>query len=664
MRMAIEELGCRRDDGENNFTAQEPAVERLLNALDFVLNSDVQEPGEFYEVIKCASEQHSLNRTMREPIEEVEGFHRQDKQDNFRLWLVSCLNRPGSLKLSLQIALPMHDVVQCFVQRNSIIFMESFADELLGTLSQLHNHPTADGLTTFKLDASCLQLFQDRSIEVHVESKRRQSRVVVPRRGTLLKSNPPTAPPVRVDVVKFERASQTEIISEPAPKVSLAPAPATRNILTTENSCNTEYPSSFLTFAELMELQAELEVTKSNTKNAFDRAKVLESGVEDLKQEYTEKLDMLTTTLRKMKALYAELFQSSVESTGDLTEDMVDPHIRDIFAVLRGGTVTDNRPTVPQTSKDPPPKPQELAKRDLFVFDDNPTVALDQPVAMPRCTIVLSEVVEKDRSVQLKLQDNKCAGCQSVFGDTGDANMLFKVVQKAGETLRLQKPRRCHYCSELFCHRCHTNKTSILPFRVLQRWDFTAQHVCNRDYEFLSKNFDKSIYLLTSLPRELQDKPAIVQCGSLRKKLAICGRLIAGCTHSSSKLFVQFLHGHYSCKELFYSLSDFSKLRMGDSRMSVVSNAVSTVTNIVPGLPSTLQSGDLISDLMGLVAKTMQHVKECPSCAKRGSARCLLCTDPDPACVAEDEVTQCPQCRNIYHTACLSSMNCRVCSQK
>ena len=83
--MAIEELGCRRDDGVNDFTAQEPAVERLLNALDFVLNTDVQEPGEFYEVIKCASEQHTLNKTLCEPIEEVESFHRQDKQDKFRI---------------------------------------------------------------------------------------------------------------------------------------------------------------------------------------------------------------------------------------------------------------------------------------------------------------------------------------------------------------------------------------------------------------------------------------------------------------------------------------------------------------------------------------------------------------------------------------------------
>jgi hypothetical protein len=370
-----------------------------------------------------------------------------------------------------------------------------------------------------------------------------------------------------------------------------------------------------------------------------------------------------------MKALYAELFQSSVELTGELSEDMVDSKLRDVFDVLGGGTVSSkSASSVPQPQmqsvKDQGQKPQEVVKRDLFAFDDNPNTPLDQAIMMPRCSLISSEVVEKDRSVQLKLQDNKCAGCQSVFGDTGDSNVLFKVVQKAGETLRLQKPRRCHYCSELFCHRCHTNKSSVLPFRVLQRWDFTPQHVCNRDYDFLAKNFDKAIYLLTSLPRELQEKPAIRQAQSLRKQLAICGRLIAGCTHSSSKVFVQFLHGHFSGKELFFSLSDFSKLRTGDGRMSVVSNAVSTVTHIVPGLPAALQSADLIPDLMGLVAKTLQHVKECPSCTKRGSSRCTLCTDPDLVCVADEDATQCPSCRNIYHATCLSSMNCRQCSRK
>ncbi|CUG05835.1 Hypothetical protein, putative [Bodo saltans] len=837
-RQAIEELNCRREDGFNHFTSDEPAVGRLLNALDMIFNTDVEHPGEFFDFIKCALESIPRQAIIHQPLEQVVARNIEDRVENFRLWLIYSLNLTGSLKHSLHAALPMRDVLSCFVNKSSILFRDSFTDEFLGSLATLHNPPIGDGQTTFKLDPNALSLFEERPIPVMLQTKGRGGggaggvgggrASVIPTKGrATIHSDATTAPSAGVTgKVKrverrrqvAERSSQTADVAFAAPSpaaevvavVATAPTAAAATsssskqatVSTADNATNTDHPSPLMSFQELMEAQQSIETTKAEQRAMCESLRQQESEAEETKREYLERMEIVVATIRQLKSLYNELFMRSLEAQdtmATLSESDVDARIVDVFYACKHGTgsatrdaiheaVIDSRPgadgrrkradattshrpsdlspvvspritvepvststtnnnsdvnasrnsatpsqaqapgqrkevatpttatlrtptsattssmmsevapppaatavkksavpppTRPGTSASPGATPSATSSLinshhlELEVSTTSP-LASDALIPVENTKLILTEPTEFDRPQQLELQANRCASCGTSFGDAGDKNLVLKVVQKAGETLRLQKPRRCHYCVRLFCHRCHANKMAVLPFRVLQRWDFSPQHVCNRDFEFLNKNQDRAFYALPSLPHELQIRPNVQQAAFLRKKLVLLCKILMQCSHDKAAPFSAFLHTHYAQREHFYSLGDFGKLRGGEGNRLMMAaatpiNAMGTLVGSLGGHDGAKQAQqggpgpneDLVSFLTTMFTKAMQHVKECRQCIARSSMKCGLCTESSPVSLVDDDSQQCKTCLSIYHVSCMDiSHRCPSCSKK
>lgn len=790
-RQAIEEINSRREDGVNNFTNEEPAVERLLNSIDFVLNTDVEHPGEFFDFMRTALESLPRQTLSHLPLEQVLAREpHDDAVENFRRWIIYSLNLTGSLKYSLHLTLPMRDILSCFVRQDSILFMDTFIDEFLGSLATLHNPPIGDGQTVFKLDAGALQLFQDRPIVVHVEPKKAKRNVRMVRRPHRESIATETSSPLvsKMDLVgpaptvtkrkstlatcaptQFaERTCQTDDallqelllrhavdgagVSTSAPTAAAA-APLKATV---EASSNTDHPSPLMSFQELMEAQGTLEAYRAEQRLLCERIKVEQANMEEQARDYKERMELAVATIRQLKSMYNELFMRSLEAQetlAELTEDDVDARIVDVFNALRHGKTVASREavhdalaeaagggqrkragamTMQQLSPLPSPRPQHASEKSQpstpvapastsASSSTQPALVVTPPAAPPaasrgksaavassvppisavvdiRCVeesnaspatnhqmipvdhtkLVVAEPTEMERVQQLSIQGNRCAGCASAFAESDDKNLVLKVVQKAGETLRLQKPRRCHYCVRLFCHRCHTNKMATLPFRVLQRWDFSPQHVCNRDYEFLTKNYERAFYYLPSLPPELQSRPNVQQAAFLRHKLVLIGKIIVLCAHDKAAVFAPFLHSHYSQREHFYAMSDFSKLRSGEGNrllntpMNAVGSLVAHAGGMISqgGAPGQAQVGpapneDLISYLTTQFTKGMQHIKECRQCTARSSMRCGLCSETSSVYLVDDDATQCKTCLHIFHVSCweIASGKCPSCSR-
>lgn len=817
-RQAIEELNARREDGFNGFTSDEPGVGRLLNSLDIIFNTDVEHPGEFFDFIKCGLESIPRQPITHQPLEQVLERKSEDRVENFRLWLIYSLNLTGSLKHSLHATLlPMRDVLSCFVHKSSILFMDSFTDEFLGSLATLHNPPIGDGQTTFKLDAGALSLFEERPIQVMVQAKGGSHRggpsrsVISNQRGVQRataarrqdgEGSKPAKPSERRKVLLCERSMQTAEAEHPP-----QPVPSTRadssgqaalpTVRETCDACtNTDHPSPLMSFQDLMEAQESVEAIKAEQRAICENLRGQENDIEEAKRDYMERMEIVVATIRQLKALYNELFMRSLEAQDGLlmlTEEDVDARILDVFRACKEGRTVASREAVHQAAMDerqsvrdagmpkrrrgdvvakqnssPMLSPrssdgapsQTLATRtnagtprqvsssvsesapltqqklvNTPTAQQSPSAALpaESPAQLPKkgvpsrpqpgstaspggpslstgavnsvminshqletetstttplscdamipvdhTKLITSEPTEFDRPQQLELQGNRCASCGTTFGDSGDRNLVLKVVQKAGETLRLQKPRRCHYCVRLFCHRCHANKMAALPFRVLQRWDFSPQHVCNRDFEFLSKNLDRAFYALPSLPHELQLRPNVQQAAFLRKRLVLLCKILSQCSHDKAAPFSAFLHTHYAQREHFYSLADFSKLRGGEGNRLMMAaatpiNAMGSLVGSIGGSASAThaQGGpgpndDLVTFLTTQYTKAMQHVKECRQCVARSSMKCGLCTESSMVSVVDDDSFQCKTCLNIYHVPCMEISNnrCPMCAKK
>lgn len=820
LRQSIEEFNACRDMGMNNFTNQEPAVERLLNALDFIFNTDVLHPGEFFMFMKSALEDVPRTLLSHKPMEEVVERQLPDVQDSFRLWLIFSLNLTGSLKVSLHAALVKKDVLMCFVQPNSLLLGDVFIDELLGLLATLHNPPMADGQTIFQLDAGALQLFEERPIEVQFVPKRRTQSRIVKRTTTAAAAagaeggvaarrkagsvaqrshrsdsihsshtnnagTPRTASELlQQQVKKVEDGTQTEA-------VLLGAAVPQAHVPQSDASVNTDHPSTLMSFSELLEAQEELEQQRLHQKTAHEALKAAKEAAEQTKQDYVERLELITGTLRQLKKLLNELQMEkndAEEQCIDFQDIQIDERILDVFEALQSGTTSstpaavraaldrekgrvsvptssslrprvgdtaagsssfgqvEEKPRTPSSSLPPqhprtqsvptghvtaaPPhstetEPSSATLRARTTSTANPinnnnnnTTAADekpsqdaassssksglskppqsssssstvkknsllslqalreeasvssppvneQMVPYENTKLVLSEPHEFERTQQLSLQANRCVGCGSSFGDEAeDRSVVLKVVQRAGEKLRFQKPRRCHYCVKLFCHKCHTNKMAVLPFRVLQKWDFSPEHVCNKDYEFLSKNYEKAFYALSAMPQELQSRPSMQQCALLRKKIVIICRIMVTCTDPSASAFTAFLHTHYAQRHQFYSLADFNRVKNGEGNklLQTAVSPINAVSSLVYQGSGTHQMDDFVAFMTSQYAKMLSHVKECPVCVKKSSATCYGCNEPQMISLVDEDTTQCKVCNTLYHKPCLEMLgSCTAC---
>lgn len=304
-----------------------------------------------------------------------------------------------------------------------------------------------------------------------------------------------------------------------------------------------------------------------------------------------------------------------------------------------------------------------------------PLVIVDPESGIPPAKVAglialrLTEVPEKDRKEQLRQQNFMCADCGASFGGEGSNNVLISKLKKTSEILTMQKPRRCHYCTQLLCHTCHSNQSALMPFRVFPKWDFSAKHACKRCHTFLQQNYALAHYDIRKMPREVSSTAVLQQCAAVRKFLMRAALIIAGCTRPSSASFAQDLHTHYFQREFFYSMADLNVLHTTERRESNPANIV----HIVPGVSNVVGAvqwvagvniDNLTERLSAKLAQCKQHIRiECANCKQRASMPCSICNVTTPVFVVDEDGTQCESCHTIYHAKCLEAKGCPACGK-
>jgi len=264
---------------------------------------------------------------------------------------------------------------------------------------------------------------------------------------------------------------------------------------------------------------------------------------------------------------------------------------------------------------------------------------------------------EVERSQQLELQHYRCPACHRDLPNPTNSNLLAKAVQRAN------KPRRCHYTGELYCHDCHSNQKRVIPFLAVQQWDFTEMHVSNRDADFLAALFTKPMVSLDDLPRDIRNRPVVAHAAKLRGKLSRMYAILYACPDARTSFGHQLGH-YYFLHERHYSLKDLASLRnREDAEGGAAGAGKRSVGGSINRMLLGSQGMDLIAGLEGLVKTSREHIiDKCHHCRSRAVKRCTLCGDADPVIMFENGAT-CPDCGGAFHDNCLA-LGCSDCDAK
>lgn len=283
------------------------------------------------------------------------------------------------------------------------------------------------------------------------------------------------------------------------------------------------------------------------------------------------------------------------------------------------------------------------------IVDTPPTTAM---IDASR-TYLITEITEVQRDAQLQRQNNSCAFCKSSFAES--SNLLFKAVGSA-----LQKPRRCHYCAQHFCHKCHSNKTAMLPFKVVARWDFAEYHVCNSDYDFLTNAYDRPLLYVPNLPVQIRQKPVVERLTQLRGKAVRLHAILSQCREAVGKFVgaALSLQDYHFNRQNYLSLQDLYKIQLSEK-----GGGVGSVPLPLLGMGGN-NNNDLCAFVENFVAKGREHVSRCEkACHPRAVTNCVLCKQGERV-VFFDNGDTCHQCGALYHAACLEVLGCPACKAK
>lgn len=117
------------------------------------------------------------------------------------------------------------------------------------------------------------------------------------------------------------------------------------------------------------------------------------------------------------------------------------------------------------------------------------------------------------RKVQLARQNHRCAGCGTRV-----------------EPGFIKRFRYCEYLGKYFCQCCHSNATSFIPGKILQKWDFTKYYVSNFARDLLSKMYNDPLFNVQDINPALYRKVRVLDSvGEARLQLFDFKRFLQAC---------------------------------------------------------------------------------------------------------------------------------------
>ncbi|BFZ06127.1 hypothetical protein BsWGS_09166 [Bradybaena similaris] len=238
--------------------------------------------------------------------------------------------------------------------------------------------------------------------------------------------------------------------------------------------------------------------------------------------------------------------------------------------------------------------------------------------APPRAQIIFSVHPPEKRATLMNRQNFRCAGC----GMRVDPAFM-------------KRYRYCEYFGKFFCQCCHTGETSIIPGRVIEKWDFSRYPVANFSYALVEKMWQEPLFhvdtINPTLYKRVRGLETIRECRQqvvhLHSLLAICKR---------DPLVLKEMHkmpSHWINNDDVYSMDDFIQVK----------------------------NGTMLSHLRYFISLAVAHVSDCQLCQGLGFI-CGMCQDQHVIFPFQlEHVIKCSVCQSCYHKECFIPEKCPKC---
>ena len=122
----------------------------------------------------------------------------------------------------------------------------------------------------------------------------------------------------------------------------------------------------------------------------------------------------------------------------------------------------------------------------------------------------------------------------------------------------------CEYTKQLYCTDCHQNQRSILPWCVLQNWDFCPGRVSDVAHEYLTSIADQPILCVSAIRPQLFSRIPLFQ--KLRdQRISLHKRFLRlhGTRHEHELVQALGHRAYYLENTEFWSMSDLVSVSKG-----------------------------------------------------------------------------------------------------
>uniref|UniRef100_A0A8C5PKV7 Rubicon autophagy regulator n=1 Tax=Leptobrachium leishanense TaxID=445787 RepID=A0A8C5PKV7_9ANUR len=241
--------------------------------------------------------------------------------------------------------------------------------------------------------------------------------------------------------------------------------------------------------------------------------------------------------------------------------------------------------------------------------------------APPRPQIIFNIHAAPTKKVAVMKQNYRCAGCGIRI-----------------EPDYIKRLRYCEYLGKYFCQCCHENAQSIIPGRILCKWDFSKYYVSNFSKDLLTKIWNDPLFNLQDVNNALYRKvKALEQIRLLRIQLVHLKNMFKTCRLANGVLeSYDTVPGHLTEDLHLFSLNDLTAIKRGE----------------------------LVQQLAELVRLGIVHVSKCMLCQAKGFI-CEFCQNETDV-IFPFELTKCrrcEECKACYHKRCFLAVQCPKCER-
>ncbi|KAM4771082.1 run domain Beclin-1-interacting and cysteine-rich domain-containing protein [Rhinophrynus dorsalis] len=241
--------------------------------------------------------------------------------------------------------------------------------------------------------------------------------------------------------------------------------------------------------------------------------------------------------------------------------------------------------------------------------------------APPRPQIIFNIHSAPTKKVAVTKQNYRCAGCGIRI-----------------EPDYIKRLRYCEYLGKYFCQCCHENAQSVIPGRILRKWDFSKYYVSNFSKDLLTKIWSDPLFNLHDINSALYRKvKALEQVRLLRIQLVHLKTMFKTCRLAKGILeSYDTVPGHLTEDLHLFSLNDLNSIKKGE---------------LVPQLKDLVRVGTL-------------HVNKCMLCQGKGFI-CEFCQNEDDVIFPFEllKCRRCEECKACYHKCCFRSDQCPKCER-